>query len=276
VKITDWLRFPHPVLAMNSGGDYLQGALVTSIDVSECATAGALEISGTVGVTHREFLALIERGDLRCVLVVSCLDTYLVAHYPIGVGAFNLNISNGALRGTVLVRAVLQVASAEVIMPKEGLNSEFDPDNLRVTRGGIAGIGEEFRFEAGLDKLVPLESVFRLVSQPGLEAPRFELITDKQAVEIAVPPNLYDEIVGLRNSTGARNILLSALYLPCVIELLAIAHADPRPELRWFQAIESRCRQLGVELDGKDLADKAQRLLGDPLGGLYKAVEGMH
>ena len=161
-------------------------------------------------------------------------------------------------------------------LPDQGLHPEFSRDNLFVKRGDVAGIGEEFRFEAGLDKLVPLESVFRLIKSPDLEEPRFELVTDKQTVEIAVSPSLYDQISGMRNSGGARNILLSSLYLPCVIELLAIAHVDPQPELRWYRAIESRCLQLGIELDGKDLATNAQRLLGNPLGSLYNAVEGLH
>lgn len=276
MKLNDSLRFPHPVLGIEAGGDYLEGHITTSIEVKESPSAGAVEIAGTIDITHPGMRVLIERGDIRCVLVVCCLDTYLITHHPIGLGDFRVNIDDGRLRGTVLVRPVLEIAADQITLPDEQLHPEFNRANLTIRRGDVAGIGEEFRFEAGLDKLVPLESVFRLIKRPDLDEPRFELITDKQAVEIAVSPLLYDQISGMRNSGGARNVLLSSLYLPCVIELLSIAHADPQPELRWYRAIESRCRQLGIELDGKDLATKAQRLLGNPLGGLYKAVEGLH
>jgi len=276
VKLNDALRFPHPVLGPQTGGDYLEGQIAAEVVVKESPGAGVVEISGTVAVTHSGMRALIGRGDVRCVLVVSCLDTYSIDHHPIHIGDFKVAIDNGRLRGTVVVRPVLEIVADQVTMPAEDLHPEFSRDSLTVRRGDIAGIGQEFRFEAGLDKLVPLESVFRLIKSPDLNEPRFELVTDKQAVEVAVSASLYDEISALRNSGGARNILLSSLYLPCVIELLSIAHADPQPELRWYQAIESRCRQLGIELDGKDLATKAQRLLGNPLGGLCKAVEGLH
>lgn len=276
MKLNDSLRFPHPVLGMEAGGDYLEGRIITKVEVKESPGTGAVEIAGTIDVTHHGVRTLIERGDIRCVLVVSCLDTYLIDHYAIGVGDFKIDIDDGRLRGTVLVRPVLEVTADQITLPDDKLHPEFSSDNLSVRRGDVAGIGAEFRFEAGLDKLVPLESVFRLIKSPDLKESRFELITDKQAVEIAVSPSLYDQISAMRNSTGARNVLLSSLYLPCVLELLSIAYADPQPELRWYQAIESRCRQLGIELDGKDLASKAQRLLGNPLGGLYKAVEGLH
>lgn len=276
MKINDSLRFPHPVLGIEAGGDYLEGQITTTIEIKEGLGSGAVEITGVMGVTHPEIISLVEGGKIRCVLVVCCLDTYLIAHHPIDLGDFKVNIDEGKLRGTVLIRSVLEIAADQINLPSGVIHPEFSRDNLMVRRGDVAGIGEEFRFEAGLDKLVPLESVFRLIKSPDLDEPRFELITDRQSVEIAVSPSLYDQIAGMRNSTGARNILLSSLYLPCVIELLSIAYADPQPELRWYQAIESRCRQLGIELDGKDLANKAQRLLGNPLGSLYKAVEGLH
>lgn len=276
MKLNDALRFPHPVLGAEPGGDYLEGQILTSVTVKENPEAGEVEIIGNLDVTHPGMRALIESGSVRSVLTVSCLDTYFVAHYPISLGDFRVDIDNGRLRGTVVARTVLEVAASEISLPAHALHSEFNRDHLVVGRGDLAGIGDEYRFEAGLDKLVPLESVFRLIKNPAIDEPRFELITEEQAVQIAVSPALYDQISNMRNSTGSRNILLSSLYLPCLIELLSLAHSDPSPELRWYQAIESRCKQLGIELDGRDLATKAQRLLGNPLGTLYQAVEGLH
>ena len=276
MKLNDALRFPHPVLDAEPGGDYVEGAIKAELEVKEDPHAGIVHFTGTVTVTHTGFRNLLESGSIRCVLAIVCLDTYLIHHHPIGSDSFSLTFDGGRLRGPVSARPVLQVVGEEVQLPGNGLNPEFQLDGLKLRRGDVVGIGEEFRFEAGLDKLVPLESVFKLVKSPDLDEPRFELVTDKQTVEIAVSPVLYDQISAMRNATGARDILLSSLYLPCVIELLAVAHSDPQPNLRWFQAFETRCRQLGIELDGRDLATNAQKLLKDPLGDLYKAVEGLH
>jgi hypothetical protein len=65
------------------------------------------------------------------------------------------------------------------------------------------------------------------------------------------------------------------LYLPCLIEVLDVASRDKCDHLRWYRAVESRCHQVGVELDGKDLLRKAQLLLDCPVGKIHEAVEAL-
>lgn len=274
MKLNDSLRFPHPVLDRKTG-DYTGGEVQLSLEVSEYAEAGQLHVSGTFDVTHSGIRGLVESGELLSTLLVCCLDTYYVAQHPIHLGDFKIELPSGHFRGAVTFRAMLSVKAPEVRLPRENVHPEFDLSQLIVRSGDVVGLGDEFQYEAGLDKLAPLESVFQLVKNPELAEPRFELAADGQAVQIAVSPKLYDQIATLRSGPG-RNILLSALYLPCVIELLSIAHSDPKPELRWFQAIEARCRKLNIPLDGKELATRAQQLLSDPLGLLYAAAEGIH
>jgi len=274
MKLSDSIRFAHPVFDANTG-DYTSGELETSLSVAEHAEAGCLAVKGRLEVTSPELASLVSAEQVLPSLLVCCLDTYYVQQHPIPVGDFSLDLPPGQLRGSVTFRILLTAVAETVTLPKEGLHPEFEGSNLTIGRGDIVGIGEEFQYEAGLDKLAPLESVFKLVKKPDLLDPRFEIDVDGQAVQIAVPSSLYDQITTLRTGP-ARNILLSSLFLPCLIELLAIAHIDPRPELRWFQAIEARCRKLNILLDGKDLATKAQQLLNNPLGLLYAAIEGAH
>lgn len=276
MKLDDSLRFPHPVLAAQPGGDYLQGGIESVMRVGENADSGFITISGSLAVSHTGVRNLVQAGSIHCLIAISCLETYIVEHHQVDLGEFRIDISGGRLRGTVSIRPILEVAVDGLHLPHDDLNPEFNSAALNVSAGDIAGFGDEFRFEAGFDKLVPLESVFQLIKGQDMEEPRFELATDGQAIQIFVPPQLYDQIVAMRNSTGSRNILLSSLYLPCLIELLSIAHSDPQPELRWYQAVVARCNQLGIALDGRDLATNAQRMLANPLGLLYRSVEGLH
>jgi hypothetical protein len=264
------------VLASEPGGDYLNGSIEMRFRFGEDANAGFVTISGDISVTHPEVRGLIQSGEIRCVVAICSLETYFVEHHHVDLGEFKIDIPGGKLRGTVSVRAILEVTSEELVLPPNDVNPEFDETALRVSIGDLAGFGDEFRFEAGFDKLVPLESVFQLIKSQSIEEPRFEISTEGQAVQIFVSPQLYDQIVEMRNSTASRNILLASLYLPCLIELLSIAHTDPQPESRWYQAVLSRCNQLGIALDGRDLATNAQRMLANPLGLLYSSVEGLH
>lgn len=274
MKLNNLLRFPHPVLSPDSG-DYLEGQLATSLSIYEDAEAGYLRVEGQLEITHREIHSLVNSGEVGAWLLICCLDTYSITQHSIALGNFTVELTAGNYRGAITFRVVLGIVAQEVNIPLGSLHPEFLVEaNSRLKPGDVIGLGEEFEYEAGLEKLAPLESVFQLVKSTGIDEPRFELDTDNQAVLIAVPPALYDEISTLR-AGPAKNALLSALYLPCLVELLSIAK-EPKPELRWYQAIESRCRQLGLPLDGKDLAKRAQLLLVNPLGSLYTSIEGAH
>lgn len=273
MKLNDLMRYPHPVLSPGSD-DFVDGSLQCEIVVLEAAESEAVRLSGTTAVTQTAVSKLLERGKAVCGIFVTCLDTYCQEFHETGTGDWAVELSPGAVRGTVQLRPVIAIRD-DAEIEQGAVHAEFRAHSLKLRAGDMIAMGEELRFEAGLDKLVPMESVFRLLPNAEITEPRFVLQTDKQAVEIHVSPALFTEIATLRAMPSARNLLLSCLYLPCIVELLSIASDEPKPEHRWYQAISARCNQLGLQLDGRDLSDKAQRLLNNPLGLLHPAIEGL-
>lgn len=274
MKLNEAMRFPHPVLSLESG-DYRDGAFTCEVAASESAYVEEVQLTCTVSVSEPHVAALVEVGSAVCGVYVTCLDTYYQQFYPVDANKTVVSTQRGELRGSVRIWPVV-AARTDCHVPCEAVDSEFNDVALHLCAGDLIAIGEEQNFEAGLEKLQPLESVFVLQPDPSITTPRFELVTEGQAVEIHVSPELFAQLVELRNGR-TRELLVTSLYLPCIVELLSIIATDgPEYELRWYQAIAARCNQLGISLDNRDLARKAQALLNEPLGSIYSVIVGIH
>lgn len=272
MKLVDDARFPHPVISATAG-DYSAPGISWTLGGTEAADSGKVNLSGTVEIAHPDFVALLEAGNLAVGLQIVCLDTYYNRFHAVSAtDHFDVTIDAGLLLGIVRVRPVLYAVSSTAL-PARGMNEEFGDSPPEIQAGDVAGYGEETRFVVGLEKLAPLESIFTLTRNLDITEPRFELDTSGQIVKINVSSALYDDIDAMRGAATCRNVLLSSVYLPCIIELLSIAAEEPQEDCRWYRVFSTRCLHLGLRLDGKDLAKNAQVLLGNPLG-LLRQVFG--
>lgn len=274
MKIKDDARFPHPVLASHID-DFCGAELRFAPEVREVPSTGEVTISGRFEVDVATLKAGVEDGRLGCALFVTCENTYFSSFESIPLGMWEVSIAPGLLRGVVRLRAVIYVAAESFHLPKEGVHTEFDVRDFLLNRHDLVGFSEEYRFDAGLEKLVRMESVFRLQSSDDIENGLFLVGTDTQAIVIKVHPKLYKGLNAARDTEGGKQLLLSALYLPCLVEILDVASKEKAEHLRWYRAIESRCQHLDIELDGNDLLRKAQILLGLPASRITAAMEAL-
>lgn len=274
MKLNEAMRFPHPILSPDSG-DYTEGAFTCVVSAAEDAHVEQVQLTCSVDIVEPTIADLVESGAAACGIYVTCLDTYYQQLHLLDAGSTTITVGAGELRGTVRIWPVI-AARQDCQLPREIIDPEFGDSALRLRAGDLIAVGQEQRFEAGLEKLQPLESVFVLQPDPTITSPRFELGIEGQAVEIHVSPELFAQLIELRNGR-TRGLLVTSLYLPCIVELLSIIATDgPKAELRWYQAIDARCNQLGITLDNRDLARKAQALLNEPLGSMYSIIEGIH
>lgn len=275
MKLKGDTRFPYPVLASFTD-DYPAAKFSLEVEPArEVTETGEVEIRGELRPGEQFLDRALAEGKLKCGLYVTCEHTYFSEFLAISSGNWKVSVAGGNLRGVVKLRAIIYVAADTLLVPASSIHKEFGKQDFPLKKHSLAGVSDEFEFEAGLDKLVPMESVFRLESTSSVENGLFRVGTDTQAIVIQVHPTLYSSLNQVRNSGHGRQILLSSLYLPCLIEVLDVASRDKCDHLRWYRAIESRCRQVGVELDGKDLLRKAQLLLDCPVGKVHEAVEAL-
>jgi hypothetical protein len=277
MKLNETAAFSQPVLRPGVQ-DWTHGSLDCELSIEEAPEAGTVRMSGRLTLDQPAIRDLIASGKLACGVVVTCLETCYSLMHRTGLDPWQIDLDRGSVRGTVMIRPVVFTLQAPVRLPDSEVHPEFDESSLTVGPFQLVAFGPELRFEAGLEKLIPMESVFKIVPDERITEPQFQLGTETQSVEIRVSMRLFDDIAKLRSNALARELLLSSLYLPCIMKLLAQAAGEQREELRWYRALQASCRQHGIELEGADsveIPDKAQVLLGYPLGRLCSTVEAL-
>lgn len=274
MRIKQSTSFPHPVLAEHTG-DYGNQKFVINLEIEEEPSAGAVFLIGSAAIDDSSIQELIETGLAKFGLMIHCQDTYLDQFVECPAGEIKLNLSGGRVRGTVHVRGVV-IATQEVQRLKsENIDDEFPADARVVHQGDFIALTPELSFEAGLEKLVPLEAIFRLKRSEDTSEGQFQLEWDSESIEIYAHPDLYDVLHSLREQASMRDLLIPSLYLPVVMSTLdAMREEDDFANRRWYSVVSARCKAEGIDIKSiDDLAEAAQKLLDAPLGLLKTVAE---
>ncbi len=272
MRVKQSASFPYPVLA-DSTGDYGSKRFQLSLIPQEQIGAGNVFLSGSLALEDESIITLIEAGKARSGLMIHCRDTYLDDFEESKIGEVSLDLAGGIVRGKVYVRGVVVAQQDCIKLQSPAINSEFPEDARLVNAGDLIAMTEELSFEAGLEKLAPMESIFRLRRQDDLGEGVFQLDLEGEAIEILAAPSLH-QFLSLLREQEAKDTLLSSLYLPVVMSVLEIMRDEPAYEdRRWYNVMSARCSAEGVDLKSADLGDTAQRLLDSPLGSLQKVFE---
>lgn len=260
--------FAHPILSPHTE-DYGDRTFDITLDVEESPDTGTIRIEGRCTLDDPSVRKLIDTEQARIGVVVECFETYYQRFFPAQLSSFTLDFDQGELRGRVAMQAVI-AASADNVRLASGSIAEDYPDHTRVVgTADVVAVSTIHSFEAGLDKLLPMESIFHLVSNEQVEEGIFHVGLDNEAIRIEVHPQLYATIYGLRG-TSMRDILLPSLFLPVVMSALDAMRNPGYEAHRWHRVIEARCSHEGITIDaGTDLAFAGQKLLDAPLGLLH-------
>lgn len=257
--------FAHPILSPHTE-DYGDRTFDISIDIDEDPEAGEVVLRGQYVLDDPEVAKLIHSKSAIAGVVVESLETYFQTFVPIARDTFTLEFSGGELRGRVAIQAIVAADGDDVPLRSLHIAPDYPAHTRKLHSGDVIAASSIHWFEAGLDKLLPMESIFRLVASDDVEEGLFEIGLDSEAIQIEVNRKLYDTIYGIRG-TSMRDILLPSLFLPAVMNALDVMRNPGSEGLRWHRVIEARCSSEGITLDqNTDLATAAQRLLEAPLG----------
>lgn len=274
MRIKDSASFPHPVLSKQTL-DYGALSLTVELDIEECPDVGNLFLNGTLGIDDTEILELVRRGDANAGIMVTCRDTYYDHFHVTGMEQFRLDLSGGKLRGRTNIRAVVVAATNRIGLASSFIDPEFPMDSRFADSGDIIASSEEFAYEVGLEKLAPLESIFRLKLIPDVPEGEFQINLEGESIDILASADLHGMLSIVRDSR-ARDVLLSSLYLPTLMSVLEAMKEDGQYEgKRWHTIMAARCSAEGIDIANCDLAQAAQRLLDRPLRAIGKVIEGV-
>ncbi len=274
MRIKDSASFPHPVLSKQTL-DYGGLSLTVELDIEESPDVGNLFLNGTLGIDDTEILELVRRGDANAGIMVTCRDTYYDHFHVTGTEQFRLDLSGGKLRGRTNIRAVVVAATDRIGLASSFIDPEFPMDSRFADAGDIIASSEEFAYEVGLEKLAPLESIFRLKLLPDVPEGEFQINLEGESIDILASADLHGMLSIVRDSR-ARDVLLSSLYLPTLMSVLEAMKEDGQYEgKRWHTVMAARCSAAGIDIANCDLAQAAQRLLDRPLRAIGKVIEGV-
>jgi len=272
MRIKPSASFPHPVLSGGTG-DYGDRMFQLALTVQEDPESGHASLNGTMRLDDPSIQKLIDGGHASAGLMVTCQDTYLDSFVRCQVGDVSVDLSGGKVRGPVIVRGVVVSSKDHLVLDSEWIDSEFPDEAKVVGTGEFIALTEELRFEAGLEKLAPLESIFHLKLHEDVAEGTFQIDLDSEAIEILAAPSLHGFLSLLRVQT-MKDTLLSSLFLPVVMSVLETMRGeDAYADRRWFTVMSARCNAEGIDIKHGDLAESAQKLLDSPLGSLQKVFE---
>lgn len=264
--------FAHPVLSPHTE-DYGDRVFDITLEVEEIPDAGEVKLNGIYTLDDAATLQLISSGQAITGIVVECLETYFQRFIPLTANVFTLEFNAGELRGRVAVQAVISTTQEKIQLVSEYIEPDYPPHTKRLTTGSVIALSSIHTFEAGLDKLLPMESIFHLAMNDDVADGMFNIELDSEAIRIEVASTLYNTIYGIRG-TSIRDILLPSLFLPAVMNALDSMRIEGYEGHRWHRVIQARCGNEGIIIDSNtDLARAAQQLLEGPLGllrGMFK------
>lgn len=264
--------FAHPVLSPHTD-DYGDRGFDIVLEVDEAPEAGEVRLTGRCVLDDDATRQLIGSGQATLGAVVECLDTYFQRFIPVTADPFTLDFSAGELRGKVAVQAVVAACRDGVQLASEFIDPDYPSHTKQLMTGDVIALSGIHTFEAGLEKLLPMESIFHLARNDDVAEGMFHVELDSEAIRLEVGSSLYDTVYGIRG-TSMRDILLPSLFLPAVMNALDAMRSEGYEGHRWHRVIEARCGNEGIILDRTtDLAMAAQKLLEGPLGllrGMFK------
>jgi hypothetical protein len=263
--VSESTRFPYPVLSSGSR-DFASGEFDLKLVVEERPATGALSIEHEVVLTERSIRQLVDSGNAIVGIFVRCDDTYYRElrrlSWPVG----RTDFVPGDLINRVTIRPVVWLSTDLDRWNPLGMHPEFEPP-VSLLEGDVIAIGPEFILSVGQAKLASLESIFVLDRSELVAEGSIRVDPDGERITILAAPDTFDTISLLRQQKSGLAALHNGVYLPAVMEVLAVVRSDAGSysSRRWYRAFAAKCDAHGISIAGStSLLEDAQRLLDHP------------
>jgi hypothetical protein len=266
MKLNENMRYPHPVLSEFSS-DYVTGEFKCAF-VQQITGEGELKLTADLSLVSAELLKLIENQEAAAGYFVVCRRTYFnfLQTVPLGHSERFLNASK--LFGTVTLRPAIWTLSPVRNFSSPLIHKEFGT-SVNLPKGSVIALGPEFRFSIDKRKFKPFESIFELAVDHGLEPGVVQVDPMRDRITITAEPKTYKDLADMRNMGKARDILLGSVYMPAVMDVLALLQSGETGMAgkNWYRIFKAKCDDLGIDPANPKASPLtiAQKLLRAPL-----------
>ncbi|HHK8148917.1 hypothetical protein AB6T09_02350 [Serratia marcescens] len=275
MKIKNNMRFPFPVLGPLTE-DYTDSDFsFEKFSAIEDRNSWNIIISGAINIGSNEIKSYIIERKAKCVIYITCNDTYYSSCEEIDIDSWKIIIPSGKVKGKVQIRPIIYTSEDKLNLQDEKINPEFGNEIIIPEFSPIA-IGLQAEFTAGYEKLAPMESIFKLIKSNDIPDGSFDIQLDNSTIDILVSPSIHKIICNLRGNVHTRNMLLSSIYLPAVMQIFSALSKGYLSEQRWVKVFKERCDSFNINYSNDDEHLKnAQKILSNPLMLLEDAIRGL-
>ena len=265
MKIDDQMRFPHPVLWKQTN-DYKIGEFSADFSITESLDSGRLSLQYKVILSEKEIYSIVDNGRAAVGLFVTCRETYFNELMMLSLQDGMLEILGGRLKGRVMLRPIVWSVNRVDDYFSSNLHEEFESVTWGFPKGIILALGEETVIHVGREKLVSMESIFRLSRNDDVLENQISLVMEGENIAILAPGATFEKIQHLRFSREGRAILLNSIYLPAVMEVLSSFRENITlyEDKRWNRIFTAKMELLGINPETCDILEAAQKLLKSP------------
>lgn len=272
MKLTEYMRFPHPVLS-ESTADYHSGGFSCGFEHS-VTNDGELRLISDLRLDSPRLAALVDTQAAAVGYFLVCRRTYFNNLQRTGLGRIEKLFDVNRLFGTVTIRPVVWTLQAVDDLSTVSLDPEFGP-SPGAGKGSIVALGPEFRFSMDQKKYKPFDSIFELDLNEAVEPDTFVVDAEGDRIKISARAETYLGIAQIRQ-THVRDILLSAVYLPALAETISRLNGENSYDGRnWHRVLKSKCDDLGIELSTESPLAIAQKLLKGPIRKTIAMMESL-
>jgi hypothetical protein len=266
MRLNERMRYPHPVLSEYSS-DYISGEFRCAFE-QNLTPENELRLVADLAISDATLTDLIADQKAATGYFIVCRRTYFNYLQVAPLGKSEKFFDATKLFGTVLLRPIIWTLEPLDSFQSPLFDPEFGP-SAKVAKGSVIALGPEFRFSMDRKKYKPFDSIFELAENPAVVPGTFDVDPDQDRITITAEPETYRSVADMRNPESGRAILLSAVYMPAVMEVLArMQTGDQSLEGRkWYRVFRAKCDNLGINPydNGRSPLQMAQKLLRQPL-----------
>lgn len=275
MKLNESMRYPHPVLS-DFSSDYVTGEFRCSF-VQQMTAEGELKLTAELALASADLEKLIQNQQATTGYFVVCRRTYFNFLQPAPLGRSERHFDGAKLFGTVTIRPAVWSLVPVQNFSSALIHKEFGAA-VDLPKGSVIALGPEFRFSIDKKKFKPFESIFELAVGEGIEPGMVQVDPLRDRITILAEPKTHKELAEMRNVPAARNILLGSVYMPAVMEVLALLQSGDTTAtgMNWYRIFKAKCDDLGIDPANRNDTPllTAQKLLRAPLKKII-SVAGM-
>ena len=275
MKFAENKAFPHPVLSKHSD-DYMarefQAAFRFAVDAETYAPT--LRVKCTLSDEALE--GLVRAGQAEFAIETYCAQTFLRRIAKSRESEFQVAFERGAIHGRVELNAFVVCNGHVSAFGSPNFNPEFGASAVfNLEPGDVLAVQSPVSYWWDLEQIRPIGTVFELVESGTPKPGSFVVSWEDQHIKIEMRKDDKNRFATARKIREQKPALLMSVYFPALVETLRVMadEEDDHSDKRWFQAIQHKMNEKGLELSPDKALGIAQELLGMPLNGIISRME---